>query len=617
VYAAAFSVARLGEQRVLIRIERSGRLLSISKSEFAFLSCCKGVRTIDDHLEVYARHRFFGRLIESLQRCVPTRIKRAIDWAVRRFSRVLSPEQLATIPEYSDLLEELKGITRTEAVEKLPRHEHLDGIPTVRCPIRWIAIPTRRRPKQLKASLHSIVRNLRLHQRECALLVAIDGPMSDFSEYADQGALDSENDPEWPDVSYVNRDIKQNLIADLVRTPGASREVIEFALLGDSSRNDCYGANRNVIQLLTSGQSYISSDDDVLWETIATRENVGMEFSSRDPYRTRLHNADSVVPTSEFDIVGEHERWLDAALSDVIQECHFRTGDLCEHAKKHLCRRLGKIGTVTAGTFGNSGNKSQTRLMLDPLGVDYRRIQRSDRWYKKYERADDLLKYVPEIVCSHEPHRMAMLFAETGASDVPYFPFGRNEDGLHSLIVQRCIPDRYSVSLPFAVRHACRGGSSYFPWSDALRTPRLSEVLAAVTAAWGKDMMTIHQCNELGKELRTLAYLPTFDLQNELIKKLREMARIMLEEESQQHVEPSANSLWARNKRARETSLMETMKSSVFPNIRDLTGGVEEVRRNLRLYGALCLDWSSIKAAAVSLRESNSYIQYRSPGSAA
>jgi hypothetical protein len=258
------------------------------------------------------------------------------------------------------------------------------------------------------------------------------------------------------------------------------------------------GANRNVLTLLTAGESVLFLDDDiqaVSWEhpEVAAGLKVTGHVDDRewDFFESR-ERALSSLARSGRSILETSSGVLGRTLTDLVKEI----GDAADwhEACPDILNRLASgrdflVRIAFAGLAGDSGIGCRYRLLwaTGPL----QRLLRTDvAKYRLAFSSREVTRVVRQATLTHDPSCMAGCIGLLNTSLLPPFGhLGRNEDGVFGALVNLILPDSVAVHLPVGVVH------------DSLRDPGYEDtpIQSATTNRWSDVLISImHTIDPLG-----------------------------------------------------------------------------------------------------------------------
>ncbi len=493
-------------------------------------------------------------------------------------------------------------LAKADFVRALAERERPSDVPAIAI-AAWV---TRDRPDLLARSVESLVAVTRAGGRPVR-----------YAVFDDSGKPKAA--PFTADLVDISR--KRAFLAELLRTRADLPPALaEFALFDPHGFGMAAGANRNSLLLGTVGDLVMCSDDDIVHRFVASGEPGTLElYSFHDPasvrsYRDRAEMLNANA-RADVDIVGWHERLLGRTVS----ACVAAAGPalLADRAAPVLVRRLLKSDPVVlaaaAGIAGDCG-LAAPRYLLTLAGDDREAIVSPAQSYAIASSSREMVRVVKRLTITEGRSFMAGCSALDNRDLLPpFFPVGRNEDGVFAAVLRAAVADGMVGHLPLAVLHDPPGARS-FP-EGALRTwaPRISDTVIMLLEDRSQNALPQSRAEGLartGAYLKDVAALAAADFSLYLrdrwmhglsayIEHLEDLLRIY--SESPDH--------WAADVRAHIDSVIDALTTPGGLVPIDLRSGrspdeaMELCRAMVREYGELLVWWPAIVEAARGLRE--------------
>lgn len=217
-----------------------------------------------------------------------------------------------------------------------------------------------------------------------------------------------------------------------------NRDAVEFALLGTGG--DSSGPVYNAILLAGAGSLTTISDDDAKFLSAAhgEPENDPVYNPSFSPAAARYFpcrdEVTSHITGIEFDILGSHKRYLGHDVHDFID------GE-------------GTILTSVPGAYGDSGYGT-ARGVLTLTGTSRKELCGIGDEYERLKLSREIVRIPDETYIGPGTHFMTMHAGLANENPLPpFFPAGRNSDGLFSVILRRTYPGSMTVWHPVGFLH--------------------------------------------------------------------------------------------------------------------------------------------------------------------
>jgi hypothetical protein len=266
-------------------------------------------------------------------------------------------------------------------------------------------------------------------------------------------------------VRYVGRVERASIVADLQKaTADISCEDLSFGLLGGSRDMISTGSSRNASLILCAGSPYISLDDDVLPNPL--KYEAGASQNANPPLIAQfvgsLDHSNCVLKASDKNIVEIASRQFRAVSSSL---CSAEAG-------RTLITQFGLTGhspfSSPSWVLLASGPWRTTLLSDDEA---YRKSLQSQ--YFKLNRGNTILSSSSMLVSYAVSIDGRMLLP-------PFFPVGRNSDGLFGWMARQMYPGMVTAFVPEMVTHLKAlppNISRDAVWKDAVRVRTTDLVL--------------------------------------------------------------------------------------------------------------------------------------------
>ena len=366
--------------------------------------------------------------------------------------------------------------------------------------IASVSIVTRDRLPELDRCLTGLITQLRDHSREPAIRVFDDASAEEGSERCRSlvGAIASRT---GTPIGYVGPEEKQQLADDLVEH-GVPDQVVEFALFGSRVSPRRLGANRNAALLMTTGDLTLQVDDDQEWcVAAAPHARAGVRYSTAyDPSEYRFFpDRLSTLASLDFadaDILGLHERMLGrpVRVNERVNECG------------------GHVLATLMGIAGDCGMDTPRWIWL--TGPSRDRLIATEAAYRSAFRSREVLKVADCETVSAGRFCMAPCIGLDNRNLLPpFFPCGRNSDGIFGTTLRSCAPDGYFGHLPWAMLHTpatpreFQRDVMHVSWAAPEVPGLLGVCIRSLAARCRPDATKAERLMHLGGELQTLAAL--------------------------------------------------------------------------------------------------------------
>jgi len=324
--------------------------------------------------------------------------------------------------------------------------------------ITSVVILTANRRSALKRALLSYFDNFRVHER-CVQIVVMDD-----SRPPQEGLCDANLVSSIQGLRLAGQREKEQYVEELTRI-GVDPETSRFAVLGKWRDGLCsIGANRNAALLDTIDEMILVADDDTECRFVSRpNPNNHLTFSSGGNPRETWFFEDrgqllhEVQPDNGgCDILGQHERLLGRKISELIANGPWHginVRDACVDMIRALETLTGKIVGTMPGIAGDSGMCSPISF-LSAAGSTRERLARDERSYRTAFRSREILGLVPTFTAMFSRFCMGTSIGIDNSDTIPpFFPIGRNEDGVFGALVSLMKPTLLMGHIPVAVFH--------------------------------------------------------------------------------------------------------------------------------------------------------------------
>jgi hypothetical protein len=287
-------------------------------------------------------------------------------------------------------------------------------------------------------------------------------------------------------ILYAGPEEKRRF-ADALLATGLPKEMVEFALFGAAYGISLCGANRNALSLHTAGDMISSVDDDVLSRVaLSPKFQEGLTISTQsDPAEFWFYpNRETAVGGSTFvekDPLAVHEQMLGRTLggcAEVLGATELNLDKMNERFTASLKRGGGQVRVTMLGLLGDCAMTWPRWFLLS--GPSGERLLQSEAAYRSTFVSREFLRVASVATINSGPMCMAYALGLDNRDLLPpFFPVGRNCDGVFGHTLQRCFADSYFGHFPHSIFHAPEDGRTFPAGSvqaDAA-TRTLSELL--------------------------------------------------------------------------------------------------------------------------------------------
>jgi hypothetical protein len=452
----------IGNHLFFNKAKGQARLLGPEMADL--LNRCRTLRTLDEHAAEYRNALSFGKQktdhlwVESVK------------------------EQLAELVEAGLLIsdEEILKLCQSPAATT-------PGV------IASIGIVTRDRPESLSRCLTSYIQNCGAFGRKNDYVVMDDSQDAASVEQLRQ-MLHWIGQKYQVSVAYAGCDEKQRFADALLAETDVPPEVIRFALFDPENCGISTGANRNALLLHTSGDLFLSVDDDTECRLAASSAyQSGLTLDSGDgamEYRF-FPDRDSLLSTvtpAEKDFPGIHEQLLGKGIAQCLADFgEPEIGVISPQFLRGLRTGNARVAVTLSGVAGDSGVVTPLPyLMLK--GESRERLVRSESEYQSAFMSREVFRVIKRTTITE-----GLWNFQTGSIGYdnrsllpPFFPVQRGQDGLFGVILRQCFGSSYIGHLPWAIFHNPEKTRTYRTdefWQQATRIPMIGAIIACVHAS--------------------------------------------------------------------------------------------------------------------------------------
>jgi hypothetical protein len=420
-------------------------------------------------------------------------------------------------------------------------------------------------------------------------------------------------------ILYAGAEEKESFIDSIEKSllsEDVPPEVLSFALRGDSAIAERYGANRNATLLAFPDELLLSLDDDTIcrfFEPPQAMEELeicdGVDPTELTLLRDRDELRGRLIP---HDVVSAHE----ALLGKTVQSCLTRAGalrlDRLGPRMVHLLEQgRGRVFATVTGIAGDSAAEKST-YVLALQGDSRDRLLGDPRGYIQAALRRDVLKIAshPTIARAEFIVNLCLGLDHTQLLP-PYFPVGRNEDGLFARALIACHPDAFLGHVPLGIQHEPPIARSYQNGDRQHFSLRINDILGLLTEKIGADLRSFEpaqRMDDLGRRLESLGQRKPRDFREDvsavLLSYLEQYAAYM-----EEILERNARTprIWVDDVTAHLEAVQTYISGRSFGVPAELRGadgaseGAGLFQALVRRYGRLLRCWPRIREAAVEL----------------
>lgn len=330
----------------------------------------------------------------------------------------------------------------------------------------WFAIPTAGRPKELGRCLRSFVSGMSQTSSSHRVLVSDDSKTVTASNEA-RAAL-TEACGSKQESYFIERSARARLAQRLASGSGISRAIVNFALFGVEGAGPTYGANQNVIQLLTKGHAVTIVDDDIVLL----------------PSRHRDYLAAQSLSSSNEEIISEghpERSWFFNSQAEAVAAIAPIRGNAVELLGQGLLERgpLQNRRTViaTLGLYGDSGMRSSAHLLATSNRETRASLLADPNTLETGLRSRAVVRHaMQDTLCPAKGFLTAAYALDNRVPLLPFVPNGRGSDAIFGRSVGAAWPTYDMCFVGAAVWHDPPGKRLY---SGNAGTVTLSSTISA------------------------------------------------------------------------------------------------------------------------------------------
>jgi hypothetical protein len=527
----------MGSERQVITSSPTPTQPLVPTRLLALASSCRRLQTLEEH----AYQHIHRQLSDTIRRGTRSRtllaagIRRLLDARTDTAAAVSRP-LLKALYEAAEA-----GILVSDAtiLAECRRHAKSD-----RSSLDSIGLLTCNRPEKLRAALASYEQNLKVHNRQTAIIVC-DDSSDPSSERCTEEVLEAARPTSAGSLNFVGLAGKLQLIDALEHYAGAPRRTLEFGLLAPLSPTlTSAGANRNAWLLLTAGQVALSTDDDEQCQLRLARETkAGLRISSnldnlRVGYFEDRPSACAETESLEVDALGIFEGWIGRSSASIIAEIPSSQTLLVEDCSCELLASCldgcGTIRLVLPGLIGDRGSATPTEVLFY-RGEAFEALLECDESYCRAFRCREALRTVSQPTLTDSRWFMSGVYAiDNRDITLAFPPIGRNQDGVAGALFTSCASGCSIAHVPEAFLHAPDPRSfSSFLTARSVNACSIADVLLAVILATSSRHITwvstgVHLAH-IGESLRELGRLPIKDFEFHLRKRVVEYRAMLVD----------------------------------------------------------------------------------------
>lgn len=404
------------------------------------LASCRASRPLHEHAAAYA-HAAWQRALRVQARTTTPLLGRLKRRLLRAALTTDTPLPAAEA-EVDALERQLAAFAEMGLLvtEQQVRNASLSGQAEVGLespPLTRIAIPTRDRPRYLARAVESYAANGAAHGRPASFLIADDA--RNASANAALGILLTRIDCR---IERVDRAERERLVDRLACRAGVAQDLIRFALLGEDTYRQTYGAARNTLLLLTAGTRSVQVDDDTVCRPVAAphveRELVLTSEDATDyTYASdRAGLLESLQP-ADTDFLGAHEALLGQRVHDLVAAAD-RLLSGAAGPRLFETAPSATVAATFAGTYGDAASTNSFYRLLH-TGDAFDRLTAREAFYHEAMQTRDMARFACRPTVTDRGSLMTLNVGLDGQRLLPPFlPVLRNEDAVFGTLLTTC-----------------------------------------------------------------------------------------------------------------------------------------------------------------------------------
>jgi hypothetical protein len=559
-----------GGFRVAPRGEADGQV--VSAADLALLRSCSRFRTVREHATAFAQ---------------------------RRETKAGSRKRLRR---------RLEEMVAAGLLDRVPVLE--PGPPEPPPQIETLAFVTANRPALMERAVRSALETMSVVGRRLPIAVYDDTEDPKVAR-ENRARLEAIHTETGAAIRYAGPSEKAAFIEALVGH-GIPRDLATFALRGVPEVSFRAGANRNAVLLDNLDAVFVGLDDDTICrfaQPPGASEEVELgsrqeptEFWFYDDPEAAVADADP----QPMDFVAAHERLLGRGVADVFEGAAVEWDGVGAEVVRALSHRTSRVRLSLLGALGDSG-MGGAHYYLHLKGPSHERAASDEVTWQRTRLTRAVLRAPLRPVVTRSPLTL-MMGAGLDQRGVlpPFFPCGRNSDGLFTQFLLAVHRDALVAHLPLAVAHLPVPARRHPPeevWRQAVRMG-LSEVVrwALEATRLRAEASAEERLTVLGRSFRELGRLEHGAFASFLLECwARRCSGVTLALERQLEARPDAPPRWIADAR-QALDVVREAGSSGPPVARSLAEyspvqARERAQALLAAYGELLGMWSEVCAA--------------------
>jgi hypothetical protein len=323
----------------------------------------------------------------------------------------------------------------------------------------------------------------------------------------------------------------------------------------------------------------------------------------------------AATPEVHVDFLAAHHALLGRSIASLIGDLPGVDDLDLTDANGRMLRSLAPssfVAVTLGGIVGDSGVGVPQWFTLD--GPSFERLVESESSYRTAFASREMLRCARRAVITPTPAGMGTAIGLDNRRRLPpFFPLGRNQDGLFMAVLRATNPDAQLAHVPLALLHDPVGIRRYATSAESLGgLRRMSSVVALACHSWRPSPWSRdpdRRLPDLGTHLIELGPLPLQDFEHVLwLQALHEESATIAYLEKRLEVVQPSHGAWSNDVtayvRALRSGLMD--RTCILPT--DVGDGAPQAilgvsQALIRRYGHLLSNWCAMVDVARKLRD--------------
>jgi hypothetical protein len=382
--------------------------------------------------------------------------------------------------------------------------------------IRYLSIPTANRPERLAVCLQTFIDNLEKNGRQDASILV----MEDQEDTQNKEVVQKLSASSRISLELYGSQHRAMLMNWLEKHTAVPREIVEFGLAVPKVLKTAMPA-RNAFTLMTLGNYIFQTDDDTRCayavgqplneNTIVTAGNEPCEgwFYADHESVLREHSFDR-----DIDFLAVHEDLLGKSVSSAARRAaKVSWQQVTPELLTSVHAGPGHIGLTSTGCIGDSGLYASGSYLIASTDETLARMCQNDKAYHNAVQSGKIMRVPLAKTISRGEYFQGMSYAVDNTQlQPPYFPMGRNADGVSALLYLLSDSQSWIGHLPWAIYHQTDADrKSYLvEHTEQFSRLRLSDILIYVlkSSAPPGPAERRHALIHMGEQLTSFGEMP-------------------------------------------------------------------------------------------------------------